>query len=842
MKVTQPKFRITSNNTVADSSTLNVSIKISQKGEFLDVTTMPTETADTPPISIVLTPNTTPPEATLSVPIPAGSNSAEFSIKTNSTTTDRASGVIIAEVATPASPQAYYRDTNYSTSIFVNDEQNRLPEISIEAVSAADGQTTPVLEDNSARFRLTSNKDITQPFEVRLCISDGNTHSTTDGCSNTLRGGIVREYLTDTILQSVSMPPLQAYQSVEFEVELDDDEMIEDSGQIAVTVLPSTSSPSNYLVHAQNWAIVQVDSNDPTLSIAYSGTGNAINEDEMAMFTISSNVAYTTRNLAVFLEVTQSGEFLDRGQSRFPSVTINSGETTVMVPIEFEDDDVEEPFGSIEVTLLPDRSNLYFIDETAKSAFVFVRDNDDGLQLPTVSISGSTDSIVEGDGAEFVISTTPPLPIGTSLAVSVLIEEGSTQYIVGTPGAGPTTVTIFSTVANSTGELIINTREIPDSQSLGSIKVTIQPNLENYEVSIPNFDNIAVFKAGGSQVNAVSISTTTPEISEGSVASFNVESARDASTDLVVNLNVTDPNNFIKWRIPTSVTITSGQRMAEFKVTTGIQNDQAGSFKVTIAEGTGYQPILPTSQTITVQAVADNADPGTRIAVAEVAVNSILDYLNVNSGSSPAITDNSQFDPSNNLPQISIIATSRQVDEGQPARFVVTARHAVGEGIRLSVSISGTAGTIASDSHAKYCYGNTQQREVGFEIPTIDDDRAEEDGYVTATLVQSPSFSINGDAVAVVTISDATDRERRRNKLETANSEVLPNLHHALGVANWSNVSNQIGFALAGKRLNLHLVLGGQSTMNQILTSNAQCFDNESWSLKSFLGNSSFSF
>ena len=144
-----------------------------------------------------------------------------------------------------------------------------------------------------------------------MCISDGNTHSTNEGCSNTLRGGIVREYLTETILQSVSMPPSTANRSVEFEVELDDDAMIEDPGQIAVTVLPSTSSPSNYLVHAQNWAIVQVDSNDPTLSIAYSGTGNAISEDQTAMFTITSNVAYTTRDLTVFLEVTQSGQFLD---------------------------------------------------------------------------------------------------------------------------------------------------------------------------------------------------------------------------------------------------------------------------------------------------------------------------------------------------------------------------------------------------------------------------------------------------------------------------------------------------------------------------------------------------
>ena len=833
------KFRITSNNTVEDGSTLTVYIDITQKGEFLDVTTMPTETDDDPPIPIVVTPNTMPPQATLSVTIATGNNSAEFSIKTNTDTTARPSGIITATIAIPANPAPYYRDTNYSTSIFVNDAQNELPEISIEAVSAADGQTVPVRENSAVRFRLTSNKAITQTFDVNLCISDGDTHSTNEGCSNTLRGGIVREYLTDTILQSVSMLPSLTNRSVEFEVELDDDEMIEDPGQIAVTVLPSTSSPSNYLVHAQNWAIVQVDSNDPTLSIAYSGTSNAISEDQTAIFTITSNDAYTTRDLTVFLEVTQSGQFLDRGQSRFPSVTINSGETTVMVPIEFENDDVEEPFGSVEVTLLPDRGNLYFIDETAKSAFVFVRDDDDGLQLPTVSISGRTDSIVEGEYAVFTVSTTPRLPVGTTLPVQLMIEVDGTNYISGTPSVGPDTVTVFSSISNSAGELVIKTRRIPDEESIGSIIVTIQPDPENYEVSIPNFDNITVFKSGGTDDNAVSILSTTTNISEGSDAEFEVKSARDATTDLIVNLNVSDPNNFITWRIPRSVTITSGERIAEFKVSTGMQNDQDGSFEVTVADGNGYVPIGPMSAEVMVLAEA-NDDSDSRISVAEVAVNSILDFLNVNSGSSPSTKENFQSDPSNNLPQISIIATSRQVDEGQPARFVVTSRHAVGEGIRISVSISGTAGTIANDSMRSIIM-NTQQREVGFEIPTIDDDRAEKDGYVTATLVQSPRFSINGDAVAVVTISDATDRERRRNQLETANNEVLPNLHNALGVANWSNVSNQIGFALAGKT-QPSLVLGGQSTMNQILTSNAQSFDNESWSIRSFLGNSSFSF
>ena len=116
---------------------------------------------------------------------------------------------------------------------------------------------------------------------------------------------------------------------------------------------------------------------------------------------------------------------------------------------------------------------------------------------------------------------------------------------------------------------------------------------------------------------------------------------------------------------------------------------------------------------------------------------------------------------------ISIVATSRQVDEGLPVQFLLTSHRPLKASLRISVHISGTVGTIESDSTRTFVMGS-QQREVRFAIPTIEDDRAEDDGYVSATLIQSPNYRTEANSFAVVTISDLADRQRRRNQLETA--------------------------------------------------------------------------
>ena len=833
-------FTITSNAQITTQRLL-VQVDISQEGDYWDLNN--NMTIGSNPLAISHDPQTE--IGSIVVPIEMGESSASFTIGTDDDAGDGAredSGSISAEIIVPDQNPEYSKGSNFKAVLNVVDNDDPTPEISIQSV-----QTDAVEEGETIIFELTANKAIPDNgLEILICIRDGTKKSDNTGCTIDTMG--VGEYLGVPVPKQITMPANAPERTVRIEVPTVDDNVIDVAGTIYAEVLTNSDDDSYRPLAVKNSATVQITDNDPSLSISPKDGKGVIAENEgPAEFVITSNVAPTSQLSVRVIMSEVGGNYLKSADevTRELSIDFPAGQTEVDFTFDIDDDTSEEVFGGVRAEL-DSREQFtvgYFVvnerDPNRSSSAVVIVNDDDGGSVPTISIAGVNDAVNEGEDAVFEVSTTPSLPLGSTLPVQIMVEEGAPSYIADSADLKIHTVMIKSGVSGSIGELAIKTRSNSEDEVHGSIKATIQSDSENYRVASVNFATVAILDDDGADIPAVSIITTTPNITEGNTANFMVKSARSRDTDLIVNINIADPNNFIIWRIPNFITIPSGEKEAGFTIATGTQSDEPGSITVTIVNTDWYDIVLPMMQVVEVQAQTTTVDPA-RISVADVAVNTILDFLNVNSGSSPTTTENSFSDPTTNLPEISIIATSELVEEGQPARFVVTSRHGVGKTLRISVNISGTTGTIASDSTRTLVIG-TQQHEIGFEIPTIDDERAEKDGYVTATLSQSPNFSIIGDADAVVTISDATDRERRRNQLETANSEVLTNLHNALGVANWSNISNQIEFALAGKS-KPSLVLGGQSTVNHILTSNVQAFDNEAWSLKSLLGNSSFSF
>ena len=833
-------FTITSNAQITTQRLL-VQVDISQEGDYWDLNN--NMTIGSNPLAISHDPQTE--IGSIVVPIEMGESSASFTIGTDDDTGDDAredSGSISAEIIVPDLNSEYSKANNFKAVLNVVDNDDPTPEISIQSV-----QTDAVEEGETIIFELTSNKVIPDNgLEILVCIRDGTNKSDNTGCTIDTMG--VGEYLGVPVPKQITMPANAPERTVRIEVPTVDDNVIDVAGTIYAEVLTNSDDDSYRPLAVRNSATVQITDNDPSLSISPKDGKGVIAENEgPAEFVITSNVAPTSQLSVRVIMSEVGGNYLKSEDevTRELSIDFPMGQTEVDFSFDIDDDINEEAYGGIRAEL-DSREQFtvgYFVvnerDPNRSSSAVVIVNDDDGGSVPTISIIGVNDAVNEGEDAVFEVTTSTSLPLGSTLPVQIMVEEGTPSYIADSADLKIHTVMIKSGVSGSTGELTIKTNGNSEDELHGSIKATIQSDSENYRVASVNFATVAILDDDGADMPAVSIITTTPNITEGNTANFMVKSARSRDSDLIVNINIADPNNFIIWRIPNFITIPSGEKEAGFTIATGTQRDEPGSITVTIVNTDRYDIVLPMMQVVKVQAQTTTVDPA-RISVADVAVNTILDFLNVNSGSSPTTTENSLSDPTTNLPEISIIATSELVEEGQPARFVVTSHHGVGKTLRISVNISGSTGTIASDS-TRTLVMRTQQQEVGFEIPTIDDERAEQDGYVTATLTQSPSFSIIGDADAVVTISDASDRERRRNQLETANSEVLPNLHNALGVANWSNISNQIEFALAGKS-KPSLVLGGQSTVNHILTSNVQAFDNEAWSLKSFLGNSSFSF
>ena len=480
------------------------------------------------------------------------------------------------------------------------------------------------------------------------------------------------------------------------------------------------------------------------------------------------------------------------------------------------------------------------------SASVLVFDDDGGKEIPTVSISSNPGHVTEGEDATFTLSTQNPLPVGIALSVTVNVEEVSGNFITGNVGVGTHTFDIIGMGGTSSSNFIVKTRNNLTETDNGTIKVSIIADAENYIID-KGTAGVTVLDSGNLEKPGVSVKNTNPSnsIEQGQDLLFTISShsapnggSNSSVNNLSVNLKyIQIGDDFILFRAPKTITIPSVNNPVNLVIKTDNNNTSPGLVTVEILPSEEFNVVSPNEATVSVT-LGDNSNSnndGPRVSVAEVAVNEILSVIASRSPSS-----NSPENSASILPIISIAADSDEIEEGQAVRFVLNSRNPVTRSIHISVSITASSGTIERDS-TRTIVMDSRQSKVQFEIPTIDDDKAEANGQVLATLVQSPNYQISHNSIAVVTILDNVDRERRRGQLEAANREVILNLQNALGVTNWSNVSNRIGLALVGES-QPSLVLGGQSTINEILTSNAQVFDNESWTLKSFLGNSSFSF
>ena len=270
---------------------------------------------------------------------------------------------------------------------------------------------------------------------------------------------------------------------------------------------------------------------------------------------------------------------------------------------------------------------------------------------------------------------------------------------------------------------------------------------------------------------------------------------------------------------------------AEFSIMTGTQADSPGNFSVSIANGFGYRAVTPLSALVNVTASPDEITIGDRISVAGIAVENILSVLN----QPPAASQSA----ATSLPTISIVTVSHSVEEGHPIVFTLVSQPVVPLQIRIGVSINGPSGLVGSEINRTIIL-EANQSQTDFSIPTIDNDRAEDvNRIISVSINPSTKYKISHNSAASVNITDHEDRAQRRNELEQANLEVLSELYQNIGISSWSNLSNQIGFALAGNKES-SIVLGGQDTINGILAANAAALEEETWSLHSLFESSSF--
>ena len=250
--------------------------------------------------------------------------------------------------------------------------------------------------------------------------------------------------------------------TVTLAVSTDDDNLDESDGSITVKI----TTGAGYTVGTLSTAMVTVNDNDipdpddPVASIT-AADPTTITEGEDATFRVTLGSAAPADGLTISVDVTESGSYIVGLAPE--TVVIAEGATTGTLTVSTEDDNLDEPDGSITVRIT---TGVGYTVGTLSTAMVTVNDNDiPDPDAPVASISATDPTtITEGEVATFTVALDRVAPAG-GLTISVDVTE-SGSYIA---GLAPATVVIAE--GATTGTLTVSTDDDNLDETDGSITV-----------------------------------------------------------------------------------------------------------------------------------------------------------------------------------------------------------------------------------------------------------------------------------------------------------------------------------------------------------------------------------
>ena len=237
-----------------------------------------------------------------------------------------------------------------------------------------------------------------------------------------------------------------------------------------------------------------------------------------------------------------------------------------------------------------------------------VNDNDPPLvsqpqqAAPEVTISAGTTPVTEGTAATFTI-TASSAP-SSALAVNVRVTETG-DVISGTPVTlGASTVTLGAD--ETTATLTVNTvnDEADERNSVVTAEVETGTgytvgSASSASVTVNDNDN-AIPPPGTPEVT---ISAGTTPVTEGTAATFTITASPAPTSDLTVNVSVSDAGGVISGTPSSTVTIDANMTTATLTFNT-VDNQRSESnhlISVEVESGTGYTVGSPAVASVTVE-------------------------------------------------------------------------------------------------------------------------------------------------------------------------------------------------------------------------------------------------
>ncbi len=309
-------------------------------------------------------------------------------------------------------------------------------------------------------------------------------------------------------------------------------------------------------------------------------------------FTVSA-VPPPVADLAVSVAVSASGDFGVSTGAR--TVTILAGQSSATLTLSTSDDSVDEPDGSVTLTLNSDSVGGYTVGSLSSQSVQVLDDDDPQLvAAPVVSVSAGA-GVTEGGAALFTVSAdaAPAADLPVSVTVSASGDYGVT--------AGSRTVTI---AAGTTSKVLsVATSDDSVDEADGSVSVTVADGAD-YDVGTATA-TVAVADDDEPPTPVVSVSAGAG-VTEGGAASFTLTASPPPANPISVSVSVAASGDYGAVTGPRTISIPTGGSVSFDVATSDDSVDEAdGSVSVTVADGADYDVGTATATV----SVADDDDP-----------------------------------------------------------------------------------------------------------------------------------------------------------------------------------------------------------------------------------------
>ena len=767
--------------------------------------------------------------SSLSLVLPAGLATLNFEYQTIysgvSSNSQSARAAIFNFTIQPGDGYTIAASPNNSTSINVV-SRRITPILGIEALSKS------ITEGEQATFTVSMYESNLRQFAISTNLFiDLNTRVTGQFFQET--------FPTQLILN-------RGNTKVDVSINTVDDEKYEENGSISVSIVTASGYKTSRSISAtaESQILDNDNSNEGVIVLANQAR---VHEGEIVMFQVVAPTVYKFDRLIFYDVVTELYNyslpirtFVDEGLT--VSIPANQLTTTIEVHVEKEYEDFQ--YGAISVVIKPDeeRPDSYNIASSRNRAKVELFHNAEYSPIVQISTFGRKE-VKEGSFFILRVRAVPaPLP-GQTLIVNTfeVTERNSGKIYYDYDDLYHVVIREFGYIDVGVG---INYDLESDEDGELFIKLKDNP-LNHYRAHATNSTaNLRIV-----QNNKVTFKTENnkTEAFAGESINFIVNIERHDQLDLKIPIVVSDPFNFIQWRIAKTVQIPYPLDRGEFSINLKKEIfSQAGShFTIKLGHSREGYYILDRLFSLKINVmgnVASRAEISAnqnqpRISVSAEVAKVTLEDSSFSALAAPRIAENRNY-IEQQLPLVSISSIVSTINEGDIAEFQISRANSIRDPLLVNIELT-EIGNFLMDNTINSILLNSNQVERKLEFNTVDDDLAEDDGMLTVKILPNASYELAGNHTAVVKISDQTDRDSLRQVFTSAHETINPLVLSAME----TNLLTAIdGSAELSSKNNgrYDFQIFGQNSIEDILLTSGQVANNDQQFWDSLLYQSSF--